>query len=80
MNKNEKYVLSKEAQKRSLGPANLDTDIFSTNNVVSSTECTGLTPCNVDDEYESTSYSEIYNTHLRPYRQNKQQINKNKQK
>ena len=39
-------------------------DIFDTDNVVSSTECTGLSPKSVEDEYEKESYTDIYNIPL----------------
>lgn len=42
----------------------LDDDLFECNSVVSSTECTGLAPMEIMDEYESDSYTEIYDVPL----------------
>ena len=47
-----------------MGPADLEEDIFDTNNVASATECTGLTPAIVQDDEELDSYTEIYDITL----------------
>ena len=51
-------------RKRTLGPVDTDVSIFDTDCVVSTTECTGLTPAMVLDEEEVDSYTEIYNIPL----------------
>ncbi len=74
MNDKKKNIITTEAEKRKLGPANLSDDMFNTNTVISSTECTGLTPSNVDNEDQALSYTEIYNVNLTPYEMNKNQV------
>lgn len=55
----------KEKNKRAYGKkGSFYPDIFDTDNVVSSTECTGLSPKSVQDEYEKESYTDIYDIHL----------------